>query len=144
MMLELSSHNNLPLKYSFKDKLNYEAKLGLTNKRNETKILFKPIFKPILSKIKENAWEKEPIDLNPKKYRPNPPKRNARESQKPWLYDKFLRPIETKTMPDNSVKINRRMANVASLSDGNYYNSKPNDKKDDFRVYLEIFFCKHL
>lgn len=88
-------------KNTFKSKREYEALRGLIEVRSENQA-------PI-PKVKNylTIWDKEPVDFSLKLYHPHPPKRNSREAIKPWLYDRFLKPI------DNSDRANKTDENMA-------------------------------
>ncbi|WAQ98072.1 hypothetical protein MAR_022445 [Mya arenaria] len=65
--------------FGFNSKTNYDANESLIQIRSEN-FLRKPEIK------EEDIWKRPPPDFRPQKFAPNPPKRNSRESQRPWLY----------------------------------------------------------
>lgn len=85
--------------YRFHQRLDNESYKRLVQQRNQ-------VFLRMEHKPKENSkarslsshslsiWERKPVDFSRKKYDPHPPKRNARESIRPWTYDKYLRKPE--------------------------------------------------
>ena len=52
----------------------------------------------VKEKKSRDEWDKKTVDLSWKLYQPHPPKRNARDSMKPWTFDKYLRSEEENAM----------------------------------------------
>ncbi len=127
-MLELGTLTNIPT-HSFKDKLNYEAKTSLLNKRDKISIKKNEL----KLNAKKNIWERDPIDFNPSIYHPRPPKRNSKEAIKPWLYDKYLKPVE-KTKDDVSF-LNNRLSKIELFNEANYHRNN-NDSRQDFQLFF--------
>ncbi|KAL4227254.1 hypothetical protein ACF0H5_012700 [Mactra antiquata] len=65
--------------FGFHSKTNYDANESLIQMRSEN------FDKVVVPKV-EDIWTRPPPDFRPQKFAPNPPKRNSRESQRPWLY----------------------------------------------------------
>lgn len=65
--------------FGFHSKTNYDANEVLIQVRSEN------FSKKPEDKV-EDIWTRPPPDFRPQKFAPQPPKRNTRDSQKPWLY----------------------------------------------------------
>ena len=65
--------------FGFHSKTNYDANETLIQIRSDT-FVRKP------EPVDDDIWKRPPPDFRPQKFAPNPPKRNSRESQRPWLY----------------------------------------------------------
>ena len=63
-----------------------------------------------LTRSNTNVWDKKPVDFTWKNYHPKPPKRNTRDAIKPWMYNKYLRPIEPKE-PEFNERSEENIAN---------------------------------
>lgn len=81
---------------SFQNKREYEASRNLIETRSENQHPYQ--------KVKEinSIWDQDPVDFSLRLYHPKPPKRNSREAIKPWIYDKYLRPIDPDILQRNS------------------------------------------
>jgi hypothetical protein len=132
MMLESGSLKNIQT-YSFNDKLNYDARKSLLNKREKIKI---ERVKTKLTNLEKNVWESDPIDFNPSVYQPRPPKRNSKEAIKPWLYDKYLLSIERASFnKDEDFLLKNRLSKIELF---NEFNHHKNDK--DIVKNFQSFF----
>lgn len=65
--------------FGFHSKTNYDANESLIQIRSDN-------FHKNVPRKEDDIWTRPPPDFRPQKFAPNPPKRNTRESQKPWLY----------------------------------------------------------
>lgn len=65
--------------FGFQSKTNYDANESLIQIRSESFQKHTPV-------QEEDIWKRPPPDFRPQIFAPKPPKRNSRESQKPWLY----------------------------------------------------------
>jgi len=74
-----SSSSAGAIPFGFHSKTNYDANESLIQIRSEN-------FAKKIEVKKEDIWKRPPPDFRPQKFAPNPPKRNSRESQRPWLY----------------------------------------------------------
>lgn len=84
--------------FGFHSKTNYDANESLIQIRSDN------FAKKIVEK-EEDVWTRPPPDFRPQKFAPRPPKRNSRESQRPWLYGtipgqrEFVKRERTKVIP---------------------------------------------
>lgn len=131
-MLESNSLKNI-YTYSFKDKLNYEAKTSLLNKRD--KINIKEIG-PKKQSLPMNIWDRNPIDFNPSVYHPRPLKRNSKEAIKPWSYDKYLKPIDSTDLnKDHDWFLKNRLSKIELFNEVNY-NKNNNNITQNFKKFF--------
>lgn len=65
--------------FGFHSKTNYDANESLIQIRSDN-------FIKKVEEKEEDVWTRPPPDFRPQKFAPQPPKRNSRESQRPWLY----------------------------------------------------------
>lgn len=72
-------------KNTLQDKENFEAITNLTRLRGSSYDDYEATKKSI-NDTYASVWDKKPIDFSPRLYHPRPPKRNSRESMKPWKY----------------------------------------------------------
>lgn len=68
--------------FGFNNKTNYDANGSLIQIRSER-------FEKRPKSIDDDIWKRPPPDFRPQKFAPNPPKRNSRDSMRPWLYGTF-------------------------------------------------------
>ena len=68
--------------FGFESKTAFNASNELTRSRSEHFTLRPPV-------IDDDIWKRPPPDFRPQVYQPKPPKRNSRESMKPWNYGTF-------------------------------------------------------
>ncbi|KAH3840284.1 uncharacterized protein LOC127879976 isoform X2 [Dreissena polymorpha] len=84
--------------FGFNSKTNYDANESLIQIRSENFNKHEPM-------KEEDIWTRPPPDFRPQKFAPRPPKRNSRESQRPWLYGtipgqrEFVKRDRTKVVP---------------------------------------------
>lgn len=84
--------------FGFDSKTNYDANESLIQIRSDN------FTKKVVEK-EEDIWTRPPPDFRPQKFAPNPPKRNSREAQRPWLYGtipgqrEFVKRERTKVIP---------------------------------------------
>lgn len=120
---------------TFQDKKDYEAFKNLIETRSDNA-------KP-LKKLKDstNVWDREPVDFTWKLYHPHPPKRNARESMKPWTYDKYLRPTNPDENEENNDKNKKKSVEQQIVDD--FFNKTNNSnteekEEEDFQVSFRV------
>ena len=65
--------------FGFESRTSHDATEGLTINRSQN-------FVPFIPEIDDNIWKRPPPDFRPQCFAPRPPKRNSRDSMKPWLY----------------------------------------------------------
>lgn len=121
--------------YKFKHKLDNETYNRLIEKRDH--IFLRMGYKVDRSVSCQNVWDKKPVDFSRKLYRPQPPKRNTRESIRPQEYDRFLRSSADESIfwekPEEKKKANEQMIENSLFNTESFENWKK-DFETQFRL----------
>ena len=143
--------------FGFPAKTNYDANESLIQIRSEN-------FEKKVVEKEEDIWKRPPPDFRRQCYAPKPPRRNAVESMKPWLYGtipgqrEVIKRPRRKVIPhllqpqkeeekkfeayyhiDRPFTAKKKSVIEGMYEAGEYENPRPHDFRG-VSIYLEMFF----
>lgn len=125
--------------YRFHQRLDNESFKRLVEQRNKVFLRMEHKSKDISQKARSlssqslSIWDCKPVDFSRKKYDPHPPKRNARESIRPWTYDKHLRKPEDENIFWEKAPAKKKCNEILLEKSLGGYNNEETDF-DDFNT----------